>query len=203
MQPAVPDRLLTEEEFLDWIESQDGKYELEDGRVVPRFGPLLDDDGRVIGMAGGTVQHAEIAINIVVALRRKLAGTGCRALGSDVAVRVAKGVIRYPDVGVFCDREELATAADKHVLEKPRVLFEVLSKSTERQDRTGKLFEYQAMPSVDTVVLVSAKKRWLNVYERMDERRFISTALLFGSPLVLRDPAVTLAAQDIFGADVD
>ena len=35
---SLPGRLMTAEEFYDWHERQEGKFELYEGRVVPRFG---------------------------------------------------------------------------------------------------------------------------------------------------------------------
>lgn len=52
--PAIPEQRLTHEEFMAWLQRQDGKFELVEGFVTPRFGWALDEIGRVVGMAGGT-----------------------------------------------------------------------------------------------------------------------------------------------------
>ena len=176
------------EAFLDWVEQQDGKFELFRGRVI--------------AMAGGTRRHARIAANIIGALDRKLAGSGCEVYGSDLALRTARDRIRFPDVAVYCDRTELDFDDDsQRLLERPCVVFEILSPSTAGQDRAIKLIEYRALPSVDTVVLVEPATRRLDVHQRHNETEWRSVTHLPGAGLTLRHPAISLTADEIFGPE--
>src|SRR5438552_17687777 len=59
--------------------------------------------GAVYGMAGGTTDHNQIAINIVLAARGHLKGTSCRVFTLDVKLRLKLAnddVFYYPDVMV-------------------------------------------------------------------------------------------------------
>jgi Uma2 family endonuclease len=57
----------------------------------------------VFAMAGGSLEHAIIATNIAGSLSNKLSDKNCRAINSDVRVKVpADPPCRYPDVTVVC-----------------------------------------------------------------------------------------------------
>jgi len=60
-------------------------------------------DGEIYAMAGGTPEHASLAVAIASVLRNQLEGKGCRVFSSDLRVRVAEtGLTTYPDVSVVC-----------------------------------------------------------------------------------------------------
>jgi Uma2 family endonuclease len=51
-------------------------------------------------------------------------------------------------------------------LDSPKVVVEVLSKSTEARDRTYKLLRYQAKPSIQEIVLISQYVQHVEVITR-------------------------------------
>lgn len=107
------------------------------------------DNGVIRMMAGGTARHADVAMNIAIALANRLRGSGCKPYNSDMVIRTHDLSIRYPDVSVFCHRADPAND-DAKAFDDPRVLFEVLSAGTARTDLRVKLDEYKALDSVDT-----------------------------------------------------
>lgn len=185
LKPETPTERMTEAQFFEWIEGQEGKFELVDGQVV--------------GMAGGSLTHGRIARNLLTSLTLKLRGSGCEALGSDVALRTGPDQIRYPDVHVHCGTPKEAGA--EHALENPTIVFEVASPSTWRGDRIVKTAEYKAMPSVRSIVLVLSATRSLDVYERVSATEWRNTTLLPGTPLRLGNPDLVLTPEDIFGEE--
>ncbi len=64
MEQLAPDgdRRYTEDEYLRISAESDIKYEFRDGRLIPFGGWELDESGRVLGMAGGSAEHADIAV---------------------------------------------------------------------------------------------------------------------------------------------
>ena len=131
----------TFDEFLDWEERQAERYEFVDGRIY--------------AMSGGTGDHAQIAVNIIVALRPKLRGSDCRAVGSDLKLVVrATGRSFYPDVMVRCGQP----VGQDESADDPVVLFEVLSRSTFEHDLITKRRSYSAIPSLRMVAYVSQEK---------------------------------------------
>ena len=117
---------LTLDQFDAWQAQQEVRCELVDGRSM--------------GMTGATIAHDRVAGNILLALRSQFRANGnpCDAFGPDIGVVIDAGTLRRPDVTVFCPPfDETATRSDK-----PRLVAEVLCRSTERLDQVGKAEEY-------------------------------------------------------------
>jgi Uma2 family endonuclease len=83
---------MSREQFFAWAEAQDIRHEF-DG-VEP------------VAMTGGTVNHSRITQNLLVALRTRLHGKGCEALGPDAGLRTVGEAVRYPDALVTCSKVE-------------------------------------------------------------------------------------------------
>lgn len=122
----------TVEEFLAWEERQELRYEF--------------DGFRPIAMTGGTFEHDAIQVNLVTALNTRLRGKPCRVHGNSLKIRVM-GSIRYPDAFVSCTPVQRGST----VLAEPVVIFEVISKST---DRMVKNREYAGTSSVQRYVML-------------------------------------------------
>lgn len=133
---------LTPDEFLEWEQKQQIKYEYLGGQVY--------------AMAGGTVNHGQIAINFATILRNHLRGSGCRVLSSDFKVEVLQSnEFIDPDVSVTCDdRDQTAIK----FITYPCLIVEVLSPSTEGYDRGGKFNLYRKSDSLQDYVLVNTDK---------------------------------------------
>lgn len=125
----------TTEQFLAWEEAQEERYEFIDGRIY--------------AMVGGTAAHSVITLNIASALRSRLAGSTCKPFVGELKLQI-QGRIFYPDVTVNCAR--LADA--DRMLNEPKVIFEVLSKSTRRKDRLLKSEYYRRLACVQQYVMV-------------------------------------------------
>lgn len=125
-------------------------------------------DGSVWAMAGGTPEHAAIAVNVTTLLSNQLRGKPCRVFGSDLRIRVrATGLGTYPDGSVICGKVQLDPQdASKTTAINPRVIIEVLSPSTERYDPGEKLENYKRIPSLEEIVLVSSSERLIEVWRR-------------------------------------
>jgi len=125
-------------------------------------------DGEVWAMAGGSVEHAAVAANIVGLLGQGLAGRPCRVFPSDLRIRVkATGLATYPDVSVICDRVQLDPDDRKgHTAINPTLLVEVLSPSTEVYDRGEKLAHYKRIESLREIVLVAHDERRIDLWRR-------------------------------------
>jgi len=113
--------------------------------------------GMVYMMSGGTMAHNLIALNIISALNQHLTGP-CTAFAIDVQVLVGikkngKRHYLYPDAAVTCSPEDIRP--DTVLVESPKIVFEVLSPSTEKKDRGVKLRAYQSCPTIQEIVLIS------------------------------------------------
>jgi len=63
-------------------------------------------DGQLYAMAGGSLDHSAIAINVVIALSAALAPGPCRVYNSDAAVRLSARRYVYPDATVTCAEDD-------------------------------------------------------------------------------------------------
>jgi Uma2 family endonuclease len=122
-------------------------------------------DGDVYALAGGTKAHNLISLNLARILHGHLRKTPCRVFSSDVKVHVAwdwRERFYYPDVVVGCE----AGDTDPYVVEQPKLVVEVLSDSTERDDRSDKFYAYRRLTSLEEYVLVAQDVRRVEVYRR-------------------------------------
>jgi len=71
-------------------------------------------------------------------------------LGQDIKVYVADTKFFYPDVMEVCEDEN----GDAYYTDKPILVVEVLSSSTQRKDRTIKCLAYQTLASLQEYVLI-------------------------------------------------
>jgi Uma2 family endonuclease len=140
------------------------------------------DAGEITAMAGGSRRHNALALRVGAALDAVRA-PNCVAFQSDQKIRVlATGKATYPDVTVVCgpiagDPAEPGGAT----ITNPTVLVEVLSPSTEEDDRGNKWRHYQLLPSLREYVLVSQDAPRIEVYRRTGdvwEYRDVRTGVL-------------------------
>ena len=121
-------------------------------------------DGFVRLMAGGTPQHAMISMNIGTTLNIALRESSCHVFTSDGRVQLSTAHYVYPDVTVSCSPED---TRDPTAIRSPRVVFEVLSPSTEKSDRNQKANMYRACASIEAYVLIDPQQLSVEVYQRM------------------------------------
>ena len=105
------------------------------------------DGGEILAMAGGSVRHNALASRISAVLE-STRPSGYLALQSDQRIRVlATGRTTYPDATVVCGPIERDPADPSGMtITNPLLLVEVLSPSTEKEDRGNKWNDYQRTP---------------------------------------------------------
>ncbi|MBX3230811.1 MAG: Uma2 family endonuclease [Labilithrix sp.] len=128
-------------------------------------------DGHVYAMSGATPEHGRLVGAVIAELRTALRGR-CTVRDGSVAVHVAvtRSGLR-PDVSVVCG-PIMKTVVEKNgrvegeAITNPCILVEVLSESTERDDRGWKFRDYRTLSSLDEYVLVSQATRRIEVFRR-------------------------------------
>jgi Uma2 family endonuclease len=131
-------------------------------------------DGMIYEMAGESLAHSQICVNLAGELRGQLKGKPCQALSPNMKVRTSEaGLFAYPDVTVVCG-EPLFHDRQRDVLLNPTVIIEVLSPSTERYDRGKKFMRYcSAVETLSDYILVSQDMPLLEHLERQADGRWI------------------------------
>lgn len=159
--PEPAKQRMTYAEYLGVLETSDVKYEFLDGELL--------------AMAGGTADHALIALNIGATLRTALRGGPCRAYGADLRIHPPHtDFSAFADGSVLCGPREHALD-DPNSASNPTVVVEVLSDSTEAYDRGEKFRRYNRLSSFKTYVLVSQRRPVVEVFERQADDRWLLT----------------------------
>ena len=185
MSTALRKPRITREEFFDWVQAQDTRYEF-DG-----FAP--------IAMTGGNINHSQITQNILVSLRARLRGSRCRPLGPDAGLVTVGDAVRYPDALVTCDKVRgLALTVSGAV-----VVFEVLSPTSGRTDRIVKLREYRAVPTIRCYVILEHNSVGLTVLTRQrEDEDWTARALTSEDTLQLPEIGIEIPVAELY-EDVD
>jgi Uma2 family endonuclease len=154
VQPARPRHHYTYAEYLAYERDSGLKHEY--------------DGGEILAMAGGSRRHNALALRVGAALDAGRSA-GCVAFQSDQKIRVlATGRATYPDVSIVCGPIE-GDPADPSgsTITNPTLLVEVLSPSTEQDDRGSKWQHYQMIPSLQEYVLVSQAEARVERFRRL------------------------------------
>jgi len=121
-------------------------------------------DGEILAMAGASIAHVKIALNLAIALRAHLHGSPCSVLISDAKLHVAtENAFFYPDVFVTCsaaDREQT------HYQSEPSLIAEILSPSTSAYDRGAKFAAYRKLPSLQEYLLIDSESMNVDLFRR-------------------------------------
>lgn len=141
------EKLMSLDEFLTWEREQSDRHEYANGVITM--------------MTGASLRHATITMNLAFALRQVLRGTGCRPFANDAKV-IAGVSVRYPDVVVTCQ----PVIGSDDIVPEPILVVEVISPSTEREDRGRKKFDYFATPSIQQYAIVEQDERLVDLYTR-------------------------------------
>ena len=129
-------RKMSQDEFLDWCQFQDIKYELVDGAPV--------------AMVGTRRAHDRVVINTIGSLGNQLQDNPCRPFTDNTAVRIPNGNTRRPDGGIDCGQFD----PDALAVDLPRFVLEVLSPTTRTLDMFDKLDEYKTVPGLAHIILI-------------------------------------------------
>lgn len=174
-------------------------FHLEEADTENRYEYI---DGQVYILAGGTFDHSTMSGNIYSILRDLLRGKPCRVYNSDIKVQISQKRYVHPDITVTCDPRDRGKG---DLLQSPRVIFEVLSPSTEISDRTWKLQNYLALPTMEEYILVNTKSLKMEMYRKENGRWIYDiykshetvTLPSLGAQFLLRDAYIDIELEGI------
>lgn len=181
---ALPKHKMTVLEFYAWAEQQPkeaGKFELHDGVVVMRHGPVSQQQSE-------RSQHWEAKGQMFLALSRAIeqAGAPCHVATDGPSVRVDDSKTFQPDVLVYCGER-----VPRGVLEVPNplIIVEVLSPGTKGNDHGIKAEGYFSLPSLHHYLIVDPDKPSLIHHRRIGTDAF-ETRFVHESSLRLTPPGI-------------
>lgn len=134
-------------------------------------------DGLVYAMAGASPAHNVICASIGEIITRQLRGTDCRPFTADMKTRCIplpagsksrQGLFAYPDFIVVCDAP-LYHDKKQDVLLNPKLITEVLSKSTAKYDRGEKFQRYQQLHSLTDYLLIAQDRPCIEHFSKQPD----------------------------------
>ncbi len=128
-------------------------------------------NGEIRAMAYTSINHGALLTNIFMALGNCAIPKGCKLFGSDRMVYVKDcNNVYYPDLILICeDHETMFYKGKMEATLNPSVLIEITSPSTESEDRIDKRDCYKTIKSLKQYIIVSHRKRAIEIYNRMEE----------------------------------
>ncbi len=152
--------LFTPEDYLNFERKSDSRHEFLDGAIFQ--------------MAGESLSHSRICMNLAREVGNNLKGKSCEALSPNMKVRTSTAsLFSYPDLTIVCG-EPLFHDPKKDVLVNPQVIFEVLSPSTAEYDRTTKFQRYRmGNETLTDYVLVSQDKPFVEHFFRQADGKWL------------------------------
>ena len=176
---ALPKRFFTPEEYL----ALEVKAEYKSQYYA----------GEIFAMAGVQPAHDLVTGNIFAALHTRFRGRPCRVFTADIRVRAADDLYSYPDVTALCGAPQFAAVGPgSPSLLNPRVIFEVLSPSTEAFDRGIKFDRYRRLETLSDYVLVSVETMRVEHHHLRDDGKW-ECVVIGASHIALDLPGVGCA----------
>lgn len=180
MNAATPHRLLTVAEYLQLEAQSSVRHEYVGGELYAH--------------AGASERHNLIVTNLTIDIGTAARGTTCRVFTGDMKLRAAPDVIYYPDLMVVCDDSD----DDPYVKERPCLVVEVLSPTTEGTDRREKLMSDRRIDSLRAYLMVYQDQRRVARQWR-DEQGAWWQAEVSGEGIVpIPCPELTLTLDEIY-----
>ncbi|QEP42366.1 Uma2 family endonuclease [Ectothiorhodospiraceae bacterium BW-2] len=163
---------------------------LEDEKLTETRHELID--GEVYAMSGTSANHARITGNFAAELRQQLKRTPCEPFTESLKLRVGDNFY-YPDVMVSCDESD---KDDPYYRQRPILLVEVLSKSTQQYDRTHKAEIYRTIPSLQEYVLIEQDRVDVEVQRRSEG--WVSRHYYLGDEVPLESVGTAIPVTEIY-----
>lgn len=167
--------LMTEAEYLEAEKTAEERHEYIDGYVY--------------AMSGAHSNHNRIAATLVRKMGNHLEGKPCQPYVADMKVKIGSKYF-YPDVLVDC------SSLNGYFTESPKLIVEVLSKSTRRLDKTVKVMAYTHIPTLEEYVLIDQDIVEVEVLRR--STNWLPERFYLGDEVTFTSIGLTLAVEDIY-----
>ena len=155
---------------------------------------------KLIYMAGGTLKHGGIIMNLGLSL-----GLGLRKLKNQTLVltdtkektNLDYKNYFYPDA-ILSDGRPQYEDEVKDILINPLIIVEVLSDSTEGFDRGDKFKSYRNIPSLKEYLLVSQNENCLEQFYKDENGRWQFGEIVTTGSLKLKSIDIEIAIDDVY-----
>jgi len=140
-------------------------------------------DGEIRAMAGESPQHSTINFDLNIEVGNQLKGTSCQGFSPNMKIRSGeqtspdslKGLFSYADLTIVYGEPRFHDQIGD-VLVNPKVIFEILSPSTESFDRGEKFHRYRNHnESLTDYVLIWQTQPLIEHFERQPNNQWLMT----------------------------
>lgn len=148
------------EAFLDWEDGSDTRHMLIAG-VIVAMAPPDQVHSRLTGSIGFTIR---------------------RHMRRSSAVLLSAGLVLDPDTCVVADVAMTnEPPGGSHLMQSPRLIAEVLSPSTIREDIAVKILGYLELASIEEIWAVSSTERSIRLWRRLPEGWLVTLPIRSGT----------------------
>jgi Uma2 family endonuclease len=124
-------------------------------------------------MTGGSINHNQIIVNLIIALSIALREQNYRVYASDLRLWIARyREYTYPDILIIKDEAIFQEGRTDTVL-NPSIIVEVLSKSTSSRDRGDKFTYYRSIPEFQEYILIDQYQVHIEQFSKTAESNWL------------------------------
>lgn len=182
---AIPKTKLTIEEYIEFDNQTEGRFEYFDGEIFE--------------LSGGSPEHALLSSQVGRLLGNRLVPKGCLVYSSDIRIKVAQlSPYRYADVTALCGAPVYEEIQNVRCLVNPVLIVGVLSASTEAFDRGEKFIGYKSIESFREYLLIAQNKKSITHFVKRDEKFWLQTEYGAGEIFILSSVDCELSVDEIY-----
>ncbi len=161
MVVQTPPRHYSIEEYFAVEETTEYRNEYRNGEIVP--------------MTGGSINHNQIIVNLVIALSLVLREQDYGVYANDLRLWIPRyREYTYPDILIIKDEPVFEERRTNTVL-NPCIIFEVLSKSTSSRDRGDKFTYYRSISEFQEYILIDQYQIHIEQFSKTPEGNWLLT----------------------------
>ncbi len=176
-------------EYLEWEAQQELRHEFVNGRISAMTSDSVEHDS-------ARTLRDRITANLNTMLQNHLQSTVCRVFGADVKVQILdSNFFLYPDVSVSGDVQDRSAS---NFITHPRLIIEVLSPSTEADNRDGRFALYRQLTSLQECVLVGTDPIGLDVHQLNERGKWEFSSYESGDVVELQSVNLTFEIDRIY-----
>jgi Uma2 family endonuclease len=155
----TPPQQSTIEEYLAQEETAEYRSEYSNGEIIP--------------MTGGSINHNQIIVNLIIALTLGLREQNYQLYTSDLRLWIPRyREYTYPDILIIKD-EAIFQEGRTDTVVNPSIIFEVLSKSTSSRDRGDKFTYYRSIPQFQEYILIDQYQIHIEQFSKTSENKWL------------------------------
>jgi len=180
----VQQKTYTLEEYLALEETAEFRSEYWNGEIVP--------------MTGGSFDHNTLFVNFCALLKFASRGRDFTVRAGDMRVWIPRyHLYVYPDVYVI-QGQPIFQENRKDVVLNPKLIIEILSKSTQDYDKTDKFRYYRSIPEFQEYLLVSQYEMYVEHHIKTDNGWVLREYESNSAIIQLASIGVEIAIADIY-----